>query len=104
MTVPVGGERHCEHENFACVVEVNRLTEAEMGPVAGYSADIRVECADCREPFCFRGVPMGLSQFAPTGSLDGTVLTAPIHPMSDPTAGIGLPGFSVTYREGESHG
>lgn len=88
----------CQHENFAAHADVARLTNTEGGPVEGYSLDLRVECADCHEPFCFRA-PMGISQFAPTASLDGTVLTAPIHPMSDPTAGIGLPGFSVRFTE-----
>lgn len=45
----------------------------------------------------------GLSQLAPTGSFDGLTLTAPIHPMSDPTAGIGLPGFSVTEHTSDPH-
>lgn len=96
-------ETTCVHEDFACLVEVNRLTDVEGGPVVGYSADIRIECAHCHEPFCFRGVPLGLSQFAPTGSFDGQTLTAPIHPMSDPTAGIGLLGFSVTEHTSDPH-
>ena len=32
-------------------------------------------------------------------AFDGTTLHAPIHPMSDPTTGIGLPGLNVTLRE-----
>lgn len=90
----------CEHEDFAAIAEVARVTNTEGGPVEGYMLELRVECAACHEPFCFRGLPLGLSHLSPTGSLDGTVLTAPIHPMSDPTSGIGLPGFHVTeYRK-----
>lgn len=85
----------CEHHEFSALVDVARLTDIDGGPVTGYSADLTIECADCHEPMCFRGLPLGLSQLGPTMSLDGTRLTAPIHPISDPTAGIGLPGFSV---------
>ena len=92
----------CVHEDFACLVDVNRLTDIEDGPVQGYSASIRIECAQCHEPFCFRGVPLGLSQLAPTQSLDGTELRTPIHPMSDPTPGIGLLGFSVRVTPPEA--
>lgn len=87
----------CPHEEFVAAVEVNRLTNSDDGPVEGFSLDLRVECAGCHEPFCFRA-PLGMSQFAPTMSLDALTLTAPIHPISDPTAGIGLPGFSVRAR------
>lgn len=90
----------CEHLDFAVLAEVERITETDDGPVVGYSATFQVECVACHEPFCFRGVPLGLSQLAPTQSLDGTRLTTPIHPMSDPTAGIGLLGFSVQVQEG----
>lgn len=85
----------CAHENFAANVAVNRITDTEGGPVGGFLADITVSCADCDEPFCWRGLPMGLSHLAPTASLDATVMTAPLHPMSDPTTGIGMPGFNV---------
>lgn len=91
----------CEHEDFVAHVEVNRLANVEDGPIDGFSVDLRVECIACGEPFCFRGLPLGLSQLAPTMSLDGTVLTAPIHPMSDPTYGIGLPGFAVQIHDRE---
>jgi hypothetical protein len=91
----------CEHPDFAVMAEVERITKTDDGPVVGYSATFQVECTSCHEPFCFRGVPLGLSQLAPTQSLDGTRLTAPIHPMSDPTAGVGLLGFSVEVHSEE---
>lgn len=91
----------CEHVNFETAAEIARLTDVEGGPVVGYTVDIRIRCSDCEEPFCFRGLPMGMSQLAPTSSFDGTVLTAPIHPVSDPTTGIGLLGFSVQIRDGD---
>lgn len=91
----------CAHESFVVLGDVARLTETDDdGPVIAYSIAITVECADCHEPFCFRGLSLGVSQLSPTQSLDGTTLTAPIHPMSDPTTGIGLPGIGVTIRDG----
>lgn len=89
----------CPHEDFWADVAVQRLTEVEGGPVTAFYAEIKVKCVQCGEPFCFRGVPLGLSQLAPTMSFDGTELSAPIHPMSDPTIGIGTLGFSVRFRE-----
>lgn len=91
----------CDHPDFAVLADVARITDTEGGPAVGYSATFQVECTACHEPFCFRGVPLGVSQLAPTQSLDGTRLTAPIHPLSDPTTGIGLLGFGVEIREGD---
>lgn len=99
---PTGQQSKCVHMDFGVHADVARLTEVDGGPVVGYCVDVKVECADCGEPFCWRGVPLGVSQLAPTVSVDGTVLTAPIHPMSDPTTGIGLIGFRVTTYEGEA--
>lgn len=89
----------CTHEDFEARVDVQRLTDVEGGPVTAFVAEVSLHCAACSEPFCFRGVPLGLSHLAPTMSFDGTVLSAPIHPMSDPTVGIGSPGYSVRFTE-----
>jgi hypothetical protein len=74
-------DRACPHENFACVVEVNRLCATEGGPVDAYSADIRVRCADCDEPFRWIGPAAGLSPLRPASS--------------DPDFGLGIPGFAI---------
>lgn len=88
----------CEHNEFESIVDIARLTDDDGGPVVGYQAEIKVRCSECGEPFCWRGLGLGMSHMEPRVSVDGTELRAPIHPMSDPTTGIGLPGFDVRVR------
>ncbi len=93
-------DRACPHEDFAAVVEVNRLTKVEGGPVTGYSAEITVRCADCDEPFRWIGCPAGLSPRQPMVSPDEATLRAPLRPASeDPDFGLGLPGFAIRFQE-----
>jgi len=80
VTAPSADPAICQHEHFAAHVEVNRLTDAEGGPVTGYAADITVRCAACGQPFEWIGVPGGLSPGQPMCSVDRTELRAPIHP------------------------
>lgn len=62
----------------------------------GYSADIRVRCAQCDEPFRWIGAPAGLLPTQPCVSIDETELRAPLRPASaDPDCGLGIPGFAV---------
>jgi hypothetical protein len=89
-------DRACEHPDFAAHVSVNRLTDTEGGPVTGYSADIKVSCAECGEPFRWTGVPGGLTQAAPRCSLDQLELRAPLRPASsDLDFGLGFAGFTI---------
>lgn len=92
----------CPHEDFDAYVAVNRITASATDPtVVGYAADIKVNCRACDEPFRWTGVPAGLSPGHPTCSVDETELRAPLRPASaDPDLGLGLPGFSVGYKEG----
>jgi hypothetical protein len=91
------GVMDCPHERFEANVEVNRLAPAEGRPPTSYSADVRVWCADCEEPFEWVGAPVGLSPRAPAVSVDGRELRAPLRPASAP-AGFGEtgPGFHIT--------
>jgi hypothetical protein len=92
----INPDRACPHENFAATVNVHRLTEVDNGPVTGYTADIRVHCIDCEEPFRWIGAPAGASPRQPMVSIDETELRAPLRPASsDPDFGLGLPGFAV---------
>lgn len=95
-------DRACPHENFTANVAVNRILRSDDDPtVAGYSADITVNCADCDEPFRWTGLRAGLSPRQPMCSVDETVMCAPLRPASaDPDFGIGLPGYAVGYRPG----
>lgn len=89
-------DRACEHPDFAATVCVSRLTSSDDGPVTGYTADVRVECAACGEPFRWIGVAAGASCRGPMCSIDETELRAPLRPASsDPDFGLGIPGFAI---------
>lgn len=97
-------DKACPHGRFAAEVNVNRIGEDDPGNDTGlpnhYSADIRIRCADCGEPFRWIGVTGGLSPSQPMCSVDETELRAPIRPASsDPDFGLGIPGFAITQRE-----
>lgn len=92
-------DRACPHENFEAIVAVNRITAVEGGPATSFNADIRVECADCGEPFRWVGAPAGMSPARSIVSIDETELRAPLRPASsDPDFGLGIPGFAVQVR------
>jgi hypothetical protein len=93
-------DRPCAHENFEAFVDVNRLTASDTDPTPiGFAAEIKVNCADCKEQFRWTGVQAGLSPRGPMCSLDETELRAPLRPASaDPDFGLGLPGFAVAFR------
>lgn len=94
-------DKLCPHENTEAWVNIVRLTASEDDPTpVGFSAEIKVNCADCGEKFRWTGVRPGLSPRGPMCSVDETELHAPLRPASaDPDFGLGLPGFSVRYRE-----
>lgn len=81
--------------------DVHRLVKPDDDDtVTGYNVDVKVACAQCAEPFCWRGVPIGSSPRHPMTSVDGTELRAPIYPSSaDPDFGSAGPGFSVIAFE-----
>lgn len=87
----------CKHETFAAEVDVIRLVdEHDADLVTGYTADVRVRCADCGEPFRWTGVKAGWLPSQPMCSVDEFELHAPLRPASaDPDFGQGIPGYSV---------
>ncbi len=94
-------DRACSHENFGGHAAVTRITDEQQTNVIGYSADIRVTCLDCGEPFRWIGAPAGLRPDRPCVSVDETELRAPLRPASsDPDFGLGIPGFAVQYAPG----
>ncbi|MEU1275292.1 hypothetical protein [Streptomyces sp. NPDC005799] len=99
-TAQTDPDKACPHDNFGAYVAVNKVTASETDPtVVGYHADIKVTCSDCNEPFRWTGVPAGSSPRQPMCSVDETELRAPLRPASaDPDFGMGLPGFSISYR------
>jgi hypothetical protein len=70
----------CDHELFYIEADVTRLTDAEGGPVTGFTTDIRVICDGCKEPFVWLGLEAGSHPSEPRISIDGKTLRAPIAP------------------------
>jgi hypothetical protein len=77
----------CKHPDFLAGVTVNRLED-----IGALSADIRIACAVCHEPFKFVGaMEVGLLPDQPATSADGTELRVPIIPASGgPTGSMGF--------------
>lgn len=89
----------CPHPDFDAVVDVNRLED-----IGAFTADVRIRCIACGEPFSFVGIPAGLSSEGPRVSVSGLEVHLPLRPAS---AGLGNPttyGFSVTVVGGGSGG
>ena len=70
----------CKHEAFSCYTSVGRLSKEDGGPITGYTADIKILCAECNLPFRFIGLPAGNHFSEPRVSIDGQELRAPIEP------------------------
>jgi hypothetical protein len=82
----------CEHPDFTGEIDVNRLEDS-----GGFSADVRIRCSACDEPFVFVGSLLsGLSSQEPRVNMDGTELRAPIQPRSWGRTGlVRYAGFDV---------
>lgn len=65
----------CAHKDFEASVAVYRLLDTGR-----FSADVRIRCKECGQPFRFIGVRAGLSPYEPRASVDATELRAPIAP------------------------
>ena len=70
----------CPHTNFQSTANVGRLTDGDDGPVTGYKVNFHIECADCKLPFRFMGLPFGSHYAEPRLSADSLELRAPIEP------------------------
>lgn len=98
-------DRPCPHAEFWADVRVARIVangedESANTPAIAFHADITVKCVSCGERFRWIGVPAGDRPDRPMCSVDEFELRAPIRPASsDPDFGLGIPGFSVTWRE-----
>lgn len=79
----------CEHLHFEGRIDVNRMEDS-----GAFIVDLRVNCADCKQPFEFVGFPPGLSFGQPMTSLDNCELHLPIVPRGS-VAVTDLPGFRV---------
>jgi hypothetical protein len=90
----------CEHNVFAVNANIGRLSQTEGGPITHYVAEITVKCDECGMPFEFVGLPLGVSAYRPTVSIDGLELRAPITPPGTKPPD-GLLGFAVRMEEAE---
>lgn len=70
----------CEHDRFQVGAAIAKLTHEDGGPVIGYSADIRIVCAECGLPFRFVGMAAGSHHSEPRVSVDGLQMRAPLEP------------------------
>lgn len=95
----------CKHENFNCFADVNRIQKSDLEPetIVCYALDLRIFCRDCGQPLEFVGLPLGMSYYRPTTSIDG--LEARI-PMVVPGQKVpeGLASFGVTMQAFEQAG
>jgi hypothetical protein len=86
----------CAHLNFKAQVAVNRLQVSETDPrIGGYSAEIRIQCAECALAFQFVGVPCGLLSNGPATSVDFCELRIPIVPCGETLPEMQRLGFLV---------
>lgn len=83
----------CQHEVFNANVEVGRVV-AEHDPthLIGFIVDLKARCALCHADLEFIGLPVGVSHFGPTCSVDGVEarLNARIKENSNTLASGGL--------------
>lgn len=73
----------CSHNNFKASVEVHRIQPIKAikgAPPSHYSADIKIECAECGQSFKFLCSRRGLRWNEPTVGICGDELRVPIHP------------------------
>jgi len=94
----------CPHISHAAFVEVYQLTDERKpdGRITGYTAELRIYCAACDEPFEFIGLPAGLSSSRPTADVPATTARLPIKPASAPANfGQGIPGFGIKFTGGD---
>lgn len=92
----------CEHPDFTAFVDVARINDTPDGPIIGYSASVKVDCAVCGEGMRWMGLPVGLSPREPCTSVDGSELRAPLRPASAaPGFGEDGPAFRVRLPRGE---
>lgn len=68
----------CLHQVFSAEVTVNRLEDTGK-----FNADIRIVCEECKTPFRFIGLPVGVDLNGAAVSIDGTEARLAIAPKGD---------------------
>ena len=74
----------CKHLQFESKINVTRLTSDNdpKGDPTSYMAEVHIRCADCMEPFLFRGLSRGLAVDGAAMSFDEDEARLAILPMS----------------------
>ena len=88
----------CQHNSFSASVDVARILHDESADApCRYTADVRIQCADCGVPMRFLGVPAGVDLNGAAVSVDGCEGRFAIAPKGDVLTVLdGAPvGFTV---------
>lgn len=86
----------CLHETFSAKVEIDRITDGERGPVTSFMCHVTVTCDQCRVPFQFIGLPLGLQMRGAAMSVDGQEARLAIAPAGEvPHPLSGVEGFAL---------
>lgn len=83
----------CKHMNFDACVSVARLEDSGQ-----FLAHVKVECLECKLPFQFLGLPLGLELQGAAMSVDGQearLAIAPVGSVPQPLDKALLRGFRV---------
>lgn len=83
----------CQHHDFEANVTVNRLEDpGELN----FMADVTVACTQCRTPFRFLGLPIGLDLRSGSVSVDGTQAHLAIAPKGETVRPLkGVEGYTI---------
>lgn len=93
---PVAEPASCQHPDFNAVVDVNRLSDVEGGPITGMTADLRIACSMCGQRMQFVGpMTVGLLGNQPTVDLMHQELRVPLTYEGAPEPWNQGPGFTV---------
>lgn len=83
----------CNHENVHFDINVDKVHSDKVENKFLYSClNMKMTCKDCGQPFEFVGLPVGISPYRPTVSLDGLELRQPVVPFGK-TIPKDLPGM-----------
>jgi hypothetical protein len=74
----------CKHQAFGVHADVHFMEDTGR-----FTADIRIECTQCEEPFRFLGLDPGWSPFEPMVSVTGLEMHVPIEPQGTPQIASG---------------
>jgi hypothetical protein len=89
----------CKHEDFKVLANIARCTRSDDDPtVVVFYLGLRVWCMNCRKPFEFVGLPMGLTPGQPRCSVDGEEARMPIKHVGE-SMPIDIAGFGVEFHE-----